>query len=515
MAVYKVLDFSDIVTAVREELGIQSSDTNAINKIKRNINMIYLHEVVPSQRWWWLNGHTEVVHKAYHGEDTATVTPDSATVTLDTAPPSAKGSFAGYYFSVDGFDEVYRISTHTAAGTAITLTSEFQGQQTGSVGYKIWRDTFDLPTDCRETVEVYHDRHQRNMKGIGLQEYRRISSQDGHKTEGLPTHYTTGDFYDPSSGTDELEADRYRRVKIYPSVYNQNVTIHFDYVKEAEALEDDADEPLMPKEDRIVLVYGALSRTWTSIGRNPEEAGKNQALFDRKLAAMAGRVEDSFDHPTIAPKSRYLGLMRASRIRPIHRGGRREGGEGSWSNITYVKDITIDGASLTDDMTVTAGKTIDGRDISADGVTLDSLAGSFANIDTANRVVVTDGTPALEESTVTSTELTFLNNVEEQQSVTLSDNTTNGVAASWDASTYAGVTVHYRLSRTSSNREVGTVHITHDGTNAAIANSYAEVGTMGVSFTVDVSGSTVRLLYTTTSTGNDVDMIYKSHQFTL
>ncbi len=47
MAAYEVKTFADIVSAVREELKIQSTDTTSVNRIKRNINVAYLQRVLP------------------------------------------------------------------------------------------------------------------------------------------------------------------------------------------------------------------------------------------------------------------------------------------------------------------------------------------------------------------------------------------------------------------------------------------------------------------------------------
>ena len=43
---YKLMDFSDIYTAICEELKIPTTDTTNLNRIKRAINMMYLDEVV-------------------------------------------------------------------------------------------------------------------------------------------------------------------------------------------------------------------------------------------------------------------------------------------------------------------------------------------------------------------------------------------------------------------------------------------------------------------------------------
>ncbi len=304
MAAREIVDFEDIVSAVREEIKYQSSDTESLNRIKRDINMVYLEEVVPFKRWLWLAGHTEVIHKAYYSTGTVAVTQDSASITLSTAPSVGSGSRLNYNFSVEGYSEIYTISAHTAGAAAMTLSSAFQGTTNATVGFKIWADTLALPTDCRETTEIWHDFRRPVMEALGIQEFRR-RVLESPKAAVKPVYYAPYDFYDPTSGTAEEETDRYRVFKVHPSLTSEAVTLHVDYIKQTAALDLDGDEPIMPKEDRMVLVYGALARAWGR-ERNEERAQYNQGLFDRKLAAMAARIEDGFDKPQIVPDSLYV-----------------------------------------------------------------------------------------------------------------------------------------------------------------------------------------------------------------
>jgi hypothetical protein len=473
---YELSDFAEIVEAVRTAIGIQESDTDNIEKIKRYVNMAYLHEVVPAHRWRWLAGHTAVVHKAKHNVGTASVTPDSASVTLSSAVNVALGSYKGYKFSVDGNSEIYEISAHTAGSASLTLDSTYQGTLNSAAVYKIWRDRVDLPADCEETIEVYHYLSSGPMKGIGLQEMRRYQAMSG-KTEGDPQYYYTTDYYDPTTSDDETESDRYRQLLIFPACNTKNVTIQVDYKKEVSALNDDDDEPLMPTSDRIVLYYGGLKHAWRNIVRNPEEAASNEELFRVKLKAMTGDdKEDSSDKPVIEPKSEYLASIRKGPLGRRRRVAIPSSGGGS-QNVTYLKDVVIEGATITDDVDVDAGVLIDGRDISVDGALLDSLAN--------------------------------------QTSAELVDNTSSATAiATWNFSTTADVVyLNYSIKRGTA-REAGRLTIVTDGSSAQLAQGpVANINSAGVTFTVDVSGSTVRLLYTTTSTGSNAQLKYQSFKW--
>ncbi len=313
MAAREIITFADIVTAVREELGIQSGDTKATDKIKTAVNRIYLNKVVPVERWFWLRKQVDVIHaKVFTGAlstSTVAVTEDSTSVTLSDAPSAGLGSFAGFKFKVRGVDERHTIATHTAGATAVVLETKYQSATNATASADIWKDMIDLPTDTRETIDLWHDKHNRPMVGTGEQELRviRLSNTD---REGFPSQYNTDDFFDPTSGTPETEADRFRQVEIFPARNNEDIIIHVRYVQEAIALDVDADEPLMPIEDRDVLTEGTLSIVWRTLVRNPEEAELARIRFETKLNAMAARVEDSFDTPVIAPNSRYVKAQR-------------------------------------------------------------------------------------------------------------------------------------------------------------------------------------------------------------
>jgi hypothetical protein len=561
MAIYKLLDFADIYTAIAEDLKVQQSDTTTMNRIKRAINITYLNNVIPASRWWWLQGTTTVSTYAYYAGGTASVTPNSASITLSVAPGATdgvSGSFKNWYFSVVGKNEIYRIATHTALSTSITLDTPYNQELDSAASFKIWTDALALPTNCRETVEAWRDHMRVPMEGRGQQDYRKIVAAEP-KSEGRPSYYSTQDFYDPSTGDSETESDRYRVLKVYPAISQYKTQIKLDYVMEASALENAGDEPLMPMEDRIVLFHGALSILWNSIARNPEAAGYHQALYDQKLAKMMGKIQDSMDKPRIEPESRYMASKRGNRAGKL--GFATGGSQSTYTAPTYLENVTINGAAITGNVTVTNGITIDGVDISAadalttahiaassavHGITgsvvgttdtqtltnksIDASANTITNIvdanisnsasidklkivaGTASKVEITDASGFLTESSVISTELTYLTNVEALTSVTLTDATTNQVAASWTAASFDSIQISYSLKRASSY-ESGIIMLVSDGSTVAIAQSFAGIGTSGVTFTADVSAGNIRLLSTTTSTGSNGAFKYKVNKW--
>lgn len=389
MSIYQLRTFGDIIDAVCEELKIQSGDLTSRNRIRRDINMIYLNEVAAYEQWSWLRDFVNLTLNARLNSGTATVTQNSRTVTLTIAPAN---SMVGAWFSIEGSNERYTVLKHTAGATTLYLDSIYTGATLSGQTYQLWRDKLPLPADCRETFEVTHDYHPEPLEGVGLQKFKQYSNPLP-KAEGYPRFYTTSDYNDPiqyavpsafpasvsrsSSGLtktitfasdvssfledgDEIEISgcsmdayngqvkvvsvddetitytskdyltetttsdtsivlekmqtpnasrRYRELLVYPSVNQNKLTLHVDYIKILDPLENDSDEPLMPLEDRIVLFYGAASRAWSRV-RNAEEAQRNGNMYERKLSKMAGKLDDSTDQPTLRPSRTYLSVKR-------------------------------------------------------------------------------------------------------------------------------------------------------------------------------------------------------------
>jgi len=505
----RLLDFKDIVDSVAEELKVQAEDTNTIARIKRLINQTYIQEVVPFARWKWLEGHTAVKFNAAYYGGTASVTPNSTTVTLSTAPSVSLGSFAGKMFSTDSFSEAYIIESHTAGSTTVTLSAQYLGTLDATASFKIWTDKINLPTDCRETVSVYTSMNARPMEGVGWQKFRELSLL-APKTEGYPRIYYTGDYYDPSSGTDELETDRYRQLRVYPSITKSACTVYIDYMKEVEEMSADGDEPVLPIEDRIVLKYGALKTAWRTIARNPEEAQISSQEFYARLNRMSGKIEDSQDNPRITPDSSYFKKRRAGKYRVGGYGGDfgPVGGSGN-AAITYLEDVTINGATITNNITVSSGKTIDGVDISVLKTDFDAHIADTTDAHDASAISYSNTTSGLTADDVQEAIDELASGTVGKTSVTLTDNTSNQVVYSASVAAATVLRFSYSVVRGAANIETGSINIVHDGTNAAIAQgAVASLGTLGVTFTTDVSGGLIRLLSTTTSTGTNATMKY-------
>jgi hypothetical protein len=535
MARYEVRTFADIVAAVREELGIGANDTTLINRIKRDINMVY-REVAAEKDWWWLQGNTTLQLPAYISTGTVSVSQNSANIVFSSAPGPSQ---TGKYFSINGNSDIYKIESHAAGSVNAKLSEVYTGSTDTDATYKLWTDRIPLPTNCRETIAVWHGSNRKPLSAIGKQDYRRVVTANP-KAEGKPSVYSTGDSVDPAdlssisslpavstrasagvvktlvfasslpadvvtafnngeplrwkvSGANhpsyngdilvssistttnsndtitytgkaehqestisdsgitiyqidqEAEYNRYRELFLYPFLTTTKILLHVDYVKEVFPLENDDDEPELPVEYRQLLVYGARSQGWVK-ARHPEVADRNTALFEKWLKKMAGKLQDTFDTPTLSPSKFYLSNKR-SNVRNLRisettfSGG--GGGSGAQSVVTGAPDTvaTFDGngelvgsslISLTelnhiDGLTApavgtTQAQTLTNKSIDADNNTISNIENDNIKTDaaialnklaatTVSRALVSDASGFVSPATTTATEIGYVNGV--------------------------------------------------------------------------------------------------------
>lgn len=191
--IYQLKTFSDLYTAVLEELGIQSTDTTALNRIKRDLNSVYLEDICPNARWPWLRRSVDVEHDAFISTGTCTITTQSDTVTLSDAPAY---SVKGYNFVLTNYNEVYKIKSHTAGSTTLVLETRYTGTSTTTGTFRIWSRFVPLPSNCKETVEVRQDFIAFPIEAVGYQDMQKIESMSP-RAQGRPVKYCTGNYIDP------------------------------------------------------------------------------------------------------------------------------------------------------------------------------------------------------------------------------------------------------------------------------------------------------------------------------
>jgi len=306
-----LVTYEDIYTAICEELKIQLTDGSTVSRIKRDINMVYLNEVIPykPRGWWWLEKSQDVQTYEKITTGTITITDDSTTVTFSSAPAS---SVAGYYLKVSGFQEIIEVLTHTGGVATATLKSAWRRGNVTAQNYTLWKDSIALDSDVKEVVQIVHEKVHYPINMENRSKFMEIRAKMPD-FQGHPKVATVGDF----------DSDGNRVLSWYPSCDETRHTMHLQCIQEATALSDDADEPLMPVEDRICLYYGGCSRAWAR-ERNESEAGKNWTLFISKMGQMAGKGQSAPLKTELSSDPDYLINKRYRRLYKVRRNPRWE-----------------------------------------------------------------------------------------------------------------------------------------------------------------------------------------------
>lgn len=330
---------------------------------------------------------------------------------------------------------------------------------------------------------------------------------------------------------------RYRELHFYPSILQSKLLLHIDFSKETPPLEDDDDEPVIPVDDRVVLLYGARHLAWAR-ERNPEESARNYSLYQAKLQRMAGYLEDSLDKAIIRPSRLYLTAKRSSMRRrhfSFPSSGFGQGGPGDSmaqeilglpnSVAIFNSEGVLEGSA---DISVTELGYLDGTSSNiqaqidaintqiAGAFVTDALVSPTAAIQRsklasglANAVVVNNGSGVMVDSGILASELNWLDDNEPLTEVNMPNNTAVATQLISIAKTFTHVSIKYSIQRGSNNVEGGDIILLNDGTLAEITLGSSNMGTLGVDITADVSGANVRLLFTTTNTGTDARFRYR------
>lgn len=218
MTTYQVKTFADIYTAVLEQIKISASDTTSLNRIKRDINQIYL-QLMSEESWKFARMHSDVIIRSYYSEGTVSVTNGDRTITLSDAPSESKQD---YFFHINGYNEEYRIDLHTAGSDTIELTSEFTGTTSTSTTFKIYQKYVPLPNEMMDVIRAWTDYTGKLMEPLDDESFKKLTLSQPRRAD-RPRYFTLTDYYEPNeySSVDSLptlttrESDGYVRTLIF------------------------------------------------------------------------------------------------------------------------------------------------------------------------------------------------------------------------------------------------------------------------------------------------------------
>lgn len=228
--------------------GTSDFNTQALNHLNRVYRAIWVggRELLPSvnEVWWWLQSESSFILQPSYKTGTASVTNNSTTVTLSSAPTSTR---AGWFFKVDDHADFFKVDSDDlgSGGSTLTLDTVYTGDTDATASFRLLKLDYDLPSDF--------------MKLAGEMIHYRNTSYDENKIYGMSLR-TMSEKYPldsimsgPPRAFAFTDSDTVR-FSHYGDDNGDLIRVDFDYLKRPDNLTNDASSvPLMPLEYRTIL----------------------------------------------------------------------------------------------------------------------------------------------------------------------------------------------------------------------------------------------------------------------
>ena len=307
----------DIVYAVRVRAKVASDDTNNIDAIKTFIQQRYLN-ICTETRWRWLRNDRDLKIEAPYTTGTVSVTNDSRTIT--GSGTSWTEAMVGAKIVInDG--EIFEILSVSSA-TSLSISERYQGTTASSLAYSIYRDEYPLWPDFDQIENIWHD--YSNMAGNGKvypvsPDEMVVLKTSKPSSNGKAIYYTIDgvDTYNSVPigqfiiGHDFIGGSTTKKLEIYPERPDSSYNIHVKYTYLVEPLDDGISEPLIPLNDRWVLVYGALSDYYDMAGDKTSAQYWNNE-YEKGMRRMLRDLDDTDDKAKIVVPDRWRSNKRIS-----------------------------------------------------------------------------------------------------------------------------------------------------------------------------------------------------------
>jgi len=288
----KPITFGNIVSICQNRANmlppVQARDTNFI---KGAINQ-WNQTISTERRWYWRRFDRSFVFDVAITTGTVAVTEDSRVATFTGL--TLDNTHVGRSILIDGDQDMYRIIGYDSGANEAYLETTYVGTTNATATFKMFQYEFPLPPDCDTINQLYYDssysyynNSENELRAYDPNKFNRMIASNLDYA-GPPYAYTReGEIsienlppldemvldYDFLGGD---EFDKVSRVRISPIQPDKKRVIHLNYNRQVEDLQADGDTPLMPVDNRWVLVHFAMSEWWAKNGSG--------TMADREMA---------------------------------------------------------------------------------------------------------------------------------------------------------------------------------------------------------------------------------------
>lgn len=281
--------FSNLYTAVLEDFKETTSST-MVSLVKRWINEGQ-EQVILRKKRDFLNKTFNYTLEA-PTTSTFSITNGSTSVTLTGTASLPTTSAQEHKFVVQGFDEVYDISSISTG--AITLSSAYTGTTSTAVTGTIFQSSVLMDDTIRSVHKVYHDRDGHVILfDKGPEDFRDVVQGDPDLRD-FASFWTIFGFDSVAVSSDVADQ---KRLQVYPYPH-KSYTLHVDANVDIPSLVNDSDESLLPIQNRQILYWYAMHKL-ALYHQDVDMARASLENFNTFLRKMDGKLMPGRDLPQI------------------------------------------------------------------------------------------------------------------------------------------------------------------------------------------------------------------------
>lgn len=301
--------FGDILSIVENRAKVEGTVQDRIhNFFKGIVNEKYI-QISTERNWYWRKFDRAFVMSApIKTPGTVSVTNGSreaifSALVLDT-------TYLWKSIRIGNDVELYRIVGIDSPTVAI-LEAPYVRSTNVTASFNIYQYEFPLPPDCDVINQVYVEGVIENgaLEERNVLEFNRMLSRFNAYV-GTPIFYCKdGKMYQETiPPLDRLVVDydflggnvteQVDRIRIFPISPDRQRLVHLNYSIQIDPLKEDADEPIMPFDNRWILVHAALAEWW-KINGDMTIASAEMADMNKMLREMRDEHQKTDPKPKL------------------------------------------------------------------------------------------------------------------------------------------------------------------------------------------------------------------------
>lgn len=291
-------NLTDIVVSRAKIAGTAQPEDREF--IQGAINEYYVN-ICTERPWTWRKFDRSFPFRKALKDGTVNVTQNSRIVTFTDITIDNSILFRTLQV-ISSTVDLYRIVGFNVTLQEAYLDSVYVGSTNAAANYRLYGYEFPLPPDCDTINQIYIDgalTDSGQLDELNVLEFNRYLSKVPPLAD-VPRYYTRDGniFFNPAAALlDEFllnydflggtTFDQVARLRLLPTEPDIDRIIHLNYTIMVNPMVGDGEKPLIPIDDRSVLIHGALYEWWKMQG--------NMGLADRELRDYSRKLKEMRD----------------------------------------------------------------------------------------------------------------------------------------------------------------------------------------------------------------------------